>query len=109
MHDIYGEIQISARIDAFDDDNIYEFKCVNSLNLEHKLQLIMYYWLWEKSELKNKYGTRDGILLNIRTGETLKIVKNMFIINQIVDLIIIDKFTNKNVLNDEDFIDFVKK
>ena len=109
MHDIYGEIQIAARIDAFDDNNIYEFKCVNSLNLEHKLQLIMYYWMWHKSELSNKYGKRDGILLNIRTGETLKLVKNMFIINQIVDLIIIDKFTNKNVLNDEEFIEFVKK
>ena len=109
MHDIYGEIQISARIDAFDDNNIYEFKCVNSLNLEHKLQLIMYYWMWSKSELSNKYGNRDGILLNIRTGETLKLVKNIFIINQIVDLIIVDKFTNKNVLNDEEFIEFVKK
>ena len=65
--------------------------------------------MWDKSELYNKYGKRDGILLNIRTGETLKLVKNMFIINQIVDLIIVDKFTNKNILTDEEFIEFVKK
>ena len=62
-HPIYGEIQISARIDAFDDDNIYEFKCVNSLNLEHKLQLIMYVWLWHKSELNNKYGKKKWYLV----------------------------------------------
>jgi hypothetical protein len=109
IHEIYGEIQISARIDAFDDENIYEFKCVNSLNLEHKLQLILYHWLWHKSELYNKYGKKNGILLNIRTGETLKLIYNNFVINQIVDLIIIDKFTNKNTLNDEEFLEFVKK
>ena len=108
-HDIYGEIQISARIDAFDDENIYEFKCVSSLNLEHKLQLILYHWLWHKSELYNKYGKKNGILLNIRTGETLKLIDNNFVINQIVDLIIVDKFTNKNTLNDEEFLEFVNK
>jgi hypothetical protein len=108
IHEIYGEIQISSRIDAFDNDNIYEFKCVNSLNLEHRLQVILYYWLWHKSELYNKYGAKNGILLNIRTGETLKLIKNTFIIDKIVDLIIIDKFTNKNVLNDTEFIEFVK-
>jgi len=108
-HDIYGEVQISARIDAFDKENIYEFKCFNLLNLEHKLQLIMYYWIWHKSELNNKYGKKNGILLNIRTGETLKLITNTFIIDQIVDLIITDKFTNKNTLNDEEFIESVKK
>lgn len=108
-HNVYGEIHISARIDAFDNDNIYEFKCVNCLNLEHKLQLIIYYWLWHNSELNNKYGKKKGILLNIRTGETLRLIENKYIIDQIVDLIIVDKFTNKNTLNDDEFLEYISK
>jgi len=103
-HDIFGEIRISARMDAFDDKNIYEFKCVQSINLEHKLQIILYYWLWNQSALKLSYGERDGILLNIRTGEILKLKKNNYIINEIVNTIFIDKFTNRNFLTDAEFI-----
>lgn len=103
-HDIFGEIRISARVDAFDDENIYEFKCVQSLSLDHKLQIILYYWLWHQSGMKMSYGNRNGVLINIRTGEIFRLKKNDYIINEIVNTIFMDKFTNRNFLTDQEFI-----
>lgn len=108
-HEHFGEIHICGRIDAFDEENIYEFKCVSNLTFEHKLQLIFYYWIWINSENKNKYGDLDALLINIRTGETLKLKKNIYVINMIIESIIMDKFTNINELNDDEFINNIKK
>jgi len=80
-HKDFGEIRIAGRIDAFDNDNIYEFKCVSNITIEHKLQIIIYYWLWINSKLKENYGDKNGIIINIRTGETLKLKKDIYTIN----------------------------
>lgn len=103
-HEIFGEVKISSRIDAFDNENIYEFKCVNVLTTEHKLQLIFYYWLWHNSILKNSMGLKNAILLNIQTGQILKLKNDMHKINLIIDLIITDKFKNNLNHTDEEFI-----
>ena len=103
-HPIFGNIHIFGRIDAFDTDNIYEFKCVSFLTIEHKLQLIIYYWLWINSNLINIYGIKNAIIINIRTGETLKLINNIYTINQIFDLIINDKMTCIEELSDNEFI-----
>jgi hypothetical protein len=49
IHKDYGLIKIGARIDAFDDKSVYEFKCVDYISIEHKLQLVLYSWLWKNS------------------------------------------------------------
>ena len=103
-HKDFGEIRIAGRIDAFDNDNIYEFKCVSNISIEHKLQIIIYYWLWINSKLKENYGDKNGIIINIRTGETLKLKKDIYTINQIVELILNDKLTCVEELTDEEFI-----
>ena len=106
-HVDFGELRIFGRIDAFDKDNIYEFKCVSSISIEHKLQIILYYWLWYNSKLKEIYGKKNAIIINIRTGETLKLKNNLLIINQIVELIINDKLSNIEELTDDEFIKHV--
>ena len=107
-HSKYGLIKITSRIDAFDDENIYEFKCVNKISLDHKLQLIFYYWLWINSDLKLNYGNKTGILLNIRTGTIYKLKKNIQLINQVIETIITDKFTNNKNMDDDEFLKTIK-
>jgi len=108
-HKDYGLIRIGARIDAFDTSNVYELKCVDTLTIEHKLQLILYNWLWINSDLQKKYGNRHFKLLNIRTGELLQLVDDLFKINQVIELVFANKFVKKKVLGDDEFITHIHK
>ena len=54
----YGdsEVILSGIIDCIDDDNIYEFKCVDKLENIHILQLAIYMYLYEsKEQASNNY------------------------------------------------------
>jgi hypothetical protein len=103
-HKDYGFIKIAGRIDAFDDENVYEFKCVDSISIDHKLQLILYSWLWKNSDLQKNYGNRIFKLLNIKSGELLQLTDDMFKISQIVELILANKFVKKQSLKDDEFL-----
>lgn len=109
VHKDYGLIKIGARIDAFNDKSVYEFKCVESISIEHKLQLILYNWLWKNSNLQKNYGSREFKLLNIRTGELLQLVNDNFKIIQIIELILANKFVKKRTLKDDEFISHIHK
>jgi hypothetical protein len=108
IHKEHGIIKIAGRIDAYDNNSVYEFKCVDNISIDHKLQLILYAWLWSNSDLYKKYGSRDFKLLNIKTGELLKLVNDQYKINQIVELIFSNKFVKRNVLLDDEFISTIK-
>lgn len=109
IHKDYGLVKIGARIDAFDDVNVYEFKCVDTISIEHKLQLILYNWMWKNSDLYKKYGNRKFKLLNIRTGELLQLVDDNFKITQIIELLLANKYVEKIELGDDEFIKQVRK
>ncbi len=108
-HKDFGLVQIGGRIDAFDDTVVYELKCVDNLSIDHKLQLILYHWLWINSDLYKTYGNRDFKLLNIRTGELLKLINDNYKISQIVELILANKFVKKRILTDDEFIKQIHK
>ena len=86
--------------DAIDDDFIWEFKCVDKLKIEHKTQLLIYMWLWQKNSMIRK----RGFLFNIRTGELLEIINTPDEIDEIMDAIILYKSTNKSQSSLEEFI-----
>lgn len=99
----YGTINIKGRVDCYDDEVLWEFKCVESLQLEHMLQLVVYMWIWEKSMKKN-YGKRKFKLLNIRTGEVREIKYKSHVIDEIMDVIFINKYIPKEKDDDAEFI-----
>ncbi len=107
-HHKYGIIEIGGRIDAMDNENIYEFKCVDNLSIDHKLQIIIYEWMWRKSGMIDQYGMKEFYLMNIRTGEMLKLVKDYNKIDEIIEVIIEDKYNKKEELNEEEFLNKVK-
>lgn len=100
-HDTYGEINISGRIDACDDNYIWEFKCVSTLTLEHFLQLTIYAWIWNKC----MDGTHKYRILNIRTGEVQELKYQDYIVDEIMELILINKYDSKTKDNDEKFLE----
>ena len=52
-HKIFGKIKLRGRIDCITDDTVWEFKCMESLNLESMLQLAIYAWIWKGMILKH--------------------------------------------------------
>jgi len=108
-HKDFGLIQIKGRIDAFDETTVYEFKCVDNISIDHKLQIILYSWLWKNGDLYKNYGNKNFKLLNIKTGELLQLTSDYYKITQIVELLLANKFIKKQILKDEDFIKQVHK
>lgn len=104
-HDVFGILHIKGRLDAVSDSGVWEFKCVDCLTLEHKLQLIIYFWMWNKANYNEKFGTKNFYLLNIKSGHTLKLnSSNEYIITQIIEILLSEKYSEKKNLNDFEFI-----
>jgi hypothetical protein len=104
-HENYGDINISGRIDAYDDIYIWEFKCVSSLTLEHLLQLVIYAWIWERCEGSNKKYR----ILNIRTGEVRELEYQSHLVDAIMELVFINKYDPKFKETDKKFLKKCKK
>lgn len=100
----YGTIYIRGRIDAIDESTVWEFKCVNMLTMEHKLQVIMYAWIWRKC-MKDVLGGRQFKILNIRTGQILELNTSSYVIDQIVDILLDNKYDRKEKDDDPEFIE----
>ena len=98
-----NKIRFQSVADAVSDTDIWEFKCVTSLTLENKLQLIIYAWLW-KMLLAKKMGDRKCNLMNIRTGELHVLNYHSPLIDEIMIHIIQAKFKILEVIDDAKFL-----
>ena len=99
----FGKIKFHARIDAYDDKIVWEFKCTSELTTEHLLQLVIYCWLWI-----NTIGTTDGLkefkIINICSGEIRYLKQNIPLINDVIDILLNNKFGKNDVKTDKQFI-----
>lgn len=102
-HKKFGNIDIYNRIDAIDDCNVWELKCVNNLTLEHKLQLIIYYFIFKFKD-KNTAINKNFKLLNMKNGEVLSLIKDDDLIDFIMEKVFETKVMVKDKLHDEEFI-----
>jgi hypothetical protein len=102
----YGLVEMIGFIDAVTDDTVWEFKCVDTLQLEHMLQLIMYCWLYKKSNKDMDAGVKSYKLLNIKTGEVRELVDHSD--NQlavIMDALFAHKYATEARKTDAVFVD----
>jgi len=99
----YGTVEIRGRIDAYDNDTVWELKCVSSLQLEHLLQIIIYAWVWDKC-MKEKSGIKSYKILNIRTREIRTITYENIVIDEIMNILFDNKYSKIDKSTDEDFI-----
>lgn len=99
-----NKIRFKSVADAISDTDIWEFKCVTSLTIENKLQLIIYAWLW-KMLLEKKMGPRKCNLINIRTGELQVLNYNSPLIDEIMVHVIQSKYKKIEVIDDFKFVE----
>ena len=104
----FGKNKIHGRVDAINLTNIWELKCVDSLQIEHLLQLCVYAWIWNQI-MAEYYGPRKFYILNMRTGEVLELDNTSYLINDIIDLLFQNKYKNRHALSDEAFIEQCRK
>jgi nucleoside-triphosphatase THEP1 len=98
-----GTIQLHGIVDAIDDDIIWEFKCVNELNLEHKLQVVLYAFIWNMFH-KADDGPRKFRLLNIVNGDVLELDMTSNKFDEVVCALLRHKIETRDAVSDELFI-----
>lgn len=106
----YGnaEVEIAGVVDGYDKQNkvIWEFKCTESLNVDHMLQLMIYSWLWKHC------GRRKGLrylLFNIRSGEILELDSGSYLVDDMMEIIFSDKYGTKERVSNKEFTDYCEK
>lgn len=69
------KIRFSAISDLITSYCIWEIKCTGAITIEHRLQLILYDWLWRVVNTKSGkcLNPRKARLVNIKTGEILRL------------------------------------
>lgn len=98
----FGILRMNAIVDAISPDTIWEFKCVEALTTEHRLQLLIYAWLIKMtgecvSDMKFK-------LLNIRTGEMQTLDHSSPLVDEIMVMMLKAKFEKHVPKSDEEFV-----
>jgi hypothetical protein len=95
--------RFTARVDAITQTSLWELKCTTQLTIEHKLQLVIYAWLYQmKHEGKKK--DLNYYLFNIKTNELLQLQASLEQLTTIIVEIIRNKYGKIPVLSDEEFL-----
>ena len=100
----YGKITLSGIMDVVTDTDIYELKCVQELKIEHKLQLLIYAWMWSVSGMYEKKGSRRFRLLNIRSGELWELKSSLPLLKEAMEIIFDNKYGKIEEKTDNVFI-----
>ena len=119
------KFRFSARVDSLTWRTLWELKCTNAITIEHKLQTILYAWLWYvintpdilKKRNAECVNSREVRIFNIKTGEILRLNATFEELTIIVVELLRGKYakttpkTNEEFLSDcENFMDiYVKK
>lgn len=99
----YGRVTLTGRIDAITDDTIWEFKCVDVITLEHKLQLLIYAWIW-RQEHESRHGSRVFRLLNLRTGQIWTLDGASPFLEDCMRILFENKWAKRDPLTDAAFL-----
>jgi hypothetical protein len=83
--------RFTARIDLETEQSIWELKCTSNITIEHKMQTVLYAWLYQMVFNKKKTVR----LFNIKTGELWKIDAEIEDLTTIVVALLRGKYHNK--------------
>ena len=97
---------LTGYIDCNDGENIWEFKYVKSISLEHLIQLAIYKYIIEENEKDKKY---NYILYNVYNGEKYKITGTHKNLSEMVRYIFYSKYKKKKNISDIEFITNMRK
>jgi hypothetical protein len=111
------KIRFSGRADLITRQTLWELKCTGSLTIEHKLQTILYAWLWtivNTPDILNNPNSecvkpREVRLFNIKTGEILRLNATFEDLTIIVVELLRGKYERKPPKTNEEFLQDCEK
>ena len=101
-----AKYRFQGRVDIITSISIWELKCCSELSLEHKIQVVIYAFLW-----KVQYPLSQKIfkILNIKTGECLQLDSDIKILTKIMVLLIKGKYSTPKSMTDNEFLENIVK
>ena len=105
LHSFFGEkerYRFSARLDLISETTVWEIKCTQQLTFDHRLQVLIYAWLWRlvpgnDSEKKIK-------IFNIKSGEILELRATTEELTRVIVELLRGKYTKPVPLSDTEFM-----
>jgi len=106
------KVRFSARADLITWRTLWELKCTGSITVEHKLQTILYAWLWcvvntpdiEKKRNVECVNKREVRVFNIKTGEVLRLNATFDTLTTIVVELLRGKYESHKPKTNEEFL-----
>jgi len=101
------KFRFNARVDLITETTVWEFKCTAELTSDHKLQLVIYAWLWNMKNSKENLDENEKIfrLFNIKSGELLRLDASMGDLNNIMSSLFSSRYSDPIEKEDDEFID----
>lgn len=106
------KIRFSGRADLITWRTLWELKCTGSITVEHKMQTILYAWLWyvvntpniDKKRTVECANPREVRIFNIKTGEILRLNATFDELTIIVVEMLRGKLEKTTLKSNEDFL-----
>lgn len=95
------KFRFTARTDIISPDTVWEIKCISKISMDHLLQLVIYAWLWFVTKPDDPKVFK---ILNIKTGEILRLAGSREDLDYIVIAILQGKYLEHEPINDVEFI-----
>ena len=93
--------RFTAIVDLATDTCVWELKCTGDISIDHKLQVIIYAWLWHMRDLPSKTFK----ILNIITGEVFVLsYDNIDELSEVVLPLLKGKHEDLVVRTDDEFL-----
>ena len=93
--------RFTARTDIITAKTVWEIKCVREITMDHKLQVVIYAWIYS---ILNPETPRAFRVFNINTNEVLELKATFEQLNFIVVSLLQGKYQENVVKTDEEFI-----
>ena len=93
--------KFNARLDILSKTTIWEIKCTSQITLEHKLQVVVYAWLWNTLYPESP---RKMVLFNIRSNEKMRLECSYKEMTEIVVSLLRNKYSEPSTIDDISFL-----
>jgi hypothetical protein len=101
------KFRFTARVDIITENILWELKCTSEISIDHKLQLVIYAWLWNMRVNPDGFQNKDVKkfkIYNIKTNELMTLNASIEELNYIVISILKGRFTKTKEKTLEEFI-----
>jgi hypothetical protein len=102
------KFRFTARTDIITENIVWELKCTSELSIDHKLQVVIYAWLWNMRVNPDGFqNTQEKAfkLYNVKTNELLTLNATMEELNFIVISILKGRFLKGHEKTTDEFLE----